>query len=211
VFTGDLVNIEAKEMDPWIEVFSTIKAPFGVYCILGNHDYGFYKKWKAQKELNHNMNHLFKLQKKMGWKLLRNKSIILQKGNEKIALIGVENWSAKGNYPNYGNLTKATKNIENIPFQILLSHDPSHWRAEVLQKYPHIDITLSGHTHGGQFAVENPLFSWSPIQYVYPEWKGLYAEGKQKLYVNVGFGFLGYPGRVGVLPEITCFELQRGM
>lgn len=209
VFTGDLVNNEAKEMNAWIDVFSQLKAPFGVYSILGNHDYGWYKKWKSKKDLNDNMNHLFELQKNMGWKLLRNESIILQKGNEKIALIGVENWSAKGNYPNYGNLKKATQNVGNIPFQILLSHDPSHWRGEVLKKYPHIDLTLSGHTHGGQFALENPLFTWSPVQYVYHEWKGLYQQGKQRLYVNVGFGCLGYQGRVGVLPEITCFELQR--
>jgi hypothetical protein len=133
--------------------------------------------------------------------------VVLEKGSDTIAILGIENWSAKGNFPKYGKMHEAYPGAEKHPFKILMSHDPSHWDGEVLKKYPDIDLTLSGHTHGMQFGVELPGFRWSPVQYVYKQWAGLYESGNQKLYVNRGFGFIGYPGRVGILPEITVIEL----
>ena len=143
----------------------------------------------------------------MGWRLLMNENVLLNKNGEQIAVIGVENWSAKARFPKYGDLAKAYTGTESTPFKILMSHDPSHWDAEVIPKYSDIDLMLAGHTHGMQFGVEIPWLKWSPVQYVYKQWAGLYNQGKQKLYVNRGFGFIGYPGRVGILPEITLFEL----
>ena len=143
----------------------------------------------------------------MGWKLLMDEHVIFERNAEQIALIGIQNWSALNRFPKYGNLQKAYAGTENIPFKILMSHDPTHWDAEVRPAFSDIDLTLSGHTHGFQFGVEIPGFRWSPVQYVYRQWAGLYAEGAQKLYVNQGFGFIGYPGRVGILPEITLIEL----
>ncbi len=180
----------------------------GVYSVLGNHDYGDYVRWPdngISKE--ENLEKLKKIQADMGWKLLMNENIVFEKGNEKIALIGIENWSAKPNFPKHGRLDLAYKGVENIPFKILMSHDPSHWDAQIRPDYPDIDLTLSGHTHGMQFGVEVPGFKWSPVQYVYKEWAGLYEQESQKIYVNRGFGFIGYPGRVGILPEITVIEL----
>jgi predicted MPP superfamily phosphohydrolase len=142
----------------------------------------------------------------MGWRLLMNEHVVVDKDGQQIALLGIENWSAKSNFPRYGSLPNAYEGSQEIPFKILLSHDPSHWDAEVRQ-YKDIHLTLSGHTHGMQFGVEIPWFKWSPVQYVYRQWAGLYEEGQQKLYVNRGFGFLGYPGRVGIMPEITLIEL----
>jgi len=136
-----------------------------------------------------------------------NEHVVLEKGEDKIALLGIENWSAKGNFPKYGKMNLAHPGTETLPFKILMSHDPSHWEGEVRSKYPDIDLMLSGHTHGMQFGVELPGIKWSPVQYMYKQWAGLYEEGKQKLYVNRGFGFIGYPGRVGILPEITVIEL----
>jgi predicted MPP superfamily phosphohydrolase len=138
---------------------------------------------------------------------MMNENILLERNGEQIAVIGVENWSSKARFPKYGDLAKAYAGTENIPFKILLSHDPSHWDGEVRPKYGDIDLMLAGHTHGMQFGVEIPWLKWSPVQYVYKQWAGLYEEGRQKLYVNRGFGFIGYPGRVGILPEITLFEL----
>jgi len=143
----------------------------------------------------------------MGWRLLMNEHVILKRGNAEIALIGIENWSAKSRFPKHGKMEPAYRGCERYPFKILMSHDPSHWDAEIRSKYPDIDLMLSGHTHGMQFGVEIPGFKWSPIEYVYKQWAGLYEEGKQKLYVNRGFGCIGYPGRVGILPEITLIEL----
>jgi predicted MPP superfamily phosphohydrolase len=143
----------------------------------------------------------------MGWRLLMNEHVVLERGGEQIALLGIENWSAKARFPKYGKMSEAYAGAEKYPFKILMSHDPSHWDAEVRTQYPDIDLALAGHTHGMQFGVEIPGLKWSPVQYIYRQWAGLYEEGRQKLYVNRGFGFIGYPGRVGIMPEITVIEL----
>lgn len=206
-FTGDLVNNVADEMDKLKDVFSRLKAPLGVYSILGNHDYGDYVQWPTKEAKSNNLNRLKTVHAEMGWRLLLNEHVGIEKNGETIGLIGIENWGAKANFSRYGDLKKAHEGSEKYPFKILLSHDPSHWDAEVCKHYTDIDLMLSGHTHGMQFGVEIPGFRWSPVQYVYKQWSGLYANGQQKLYVNRGFGFLGYPGRVGMLPEITLLEL----
>jgi predicted MPP superfamily phosphohydrolase len=207
LFTGDLVNDRAVEMEPYKEIFSQLKAPLGVYSVLGNHDYGDYFQWESRAAKEKNLADLIQLHADMGWRLLMNEHVVLEREGEKIALIGIENWGAKANFPKYGNLSNAYKGAAEYPFKILMSHDPSHWDAEVRQTYPDIDLTLSGHTHGMQFGVELPGFKWSPVQYIYKQWAGLYETERQKLYVNRGFGFIGYPGRVGILPEITILEL----
>jgi len=207
LFTGDLVNDRHSEMTDYKNVFSKLTAPLGVYSTLGNHDYGDYVQWESREAKVDNLNKLMALHEEMGWKLLMNEHIILNRKNEQIAVIGIENWSAKGNFPKYGKLKEAYQGSETIPFKILMSHDPSHWDAEVRKNYSDIDLMLSGHTHGMQFGVEIPGFKWSPVQYVYKQWAGLYEAEQQKLYVNRGFGFIGYPGRVGILPEITVLEL----
>jgi predicted MPP superfamily phosphohydrolase len=206
-FTGDLVNNTADEMDDYKEVFKKLQAPMGVFSILGNHDYGDYVKWESKEAKMANLDRLKNVHKELGWQLLINEHTVLQRGTDQIALIGIENWSAKARFPKYGDMRKAYTGSEAYPFKILLSHDPSHWDAEVRQKYADVDLMLSGHTHGMQFGIEIPGFHWSPVQYVYKQWAGLYEEGKQKLYVNRGYGFIGYPGRVGILPEITIIEL----
>jgi predicted MPP superfamily phosphohydrolase len=207
LFTGDLVNNKASEMEGWEEIFSRIKAPLGVYSILGNHDYGDYVAWPTAEDKQANLFRLQQIHAGMGWRLLMNEHVLLEKGGEKIALMGIENWGAKGRFPKYGKMTQAYPGTEQVPFKILMSHDPSHWDAQVRTEYPDIDLMLSGHTHGMQFGLENPFFKWSPVQWMYRQWAGLYEEGNQKLYVNRGFGFIGYPGRVGILPEITLLEL----
>ena len=207
LFTGDLVNDRAVEMTDYKDVFSRLSAPMGVYSTLGNHDYGDYAQWNSEEDKAANLEHLKNIHAEMGWRLLMNEHIIFERNNEKIALIGIENWGAKGHFPKYGKLDIAYKGTENIPFKILMSHDPSHWDAQVRPDYPSIDLTLAGHTHGMQFGVEIPHFKWSPIQYMYKQWAGLYKTENQYLYVNRGYGFLGYPGRVGILPEITVIEL----
>jgi predicted MPP superfamily phosphohydrolase len=207
LFTGDLVNNVATEMTDYVGVFNQLKAPMGVYSTLGNHDYGDYVQWESEEAKTTNLAHLKNIHAELGWKLLMNEHVVLEKNTDKIALLGIENWSAKARFPKYGDMKKAYEGAAGYPFKILMSHDPSHWRAEVLEQYPDIDLMLSGHTHGMQFGVEIPGFKWSPVQYVYKEWSGLYENEKQKLYINRGFGFIGYPGRVGILPEITVFEL----
>jgi predicted MPP superfamily phosphohydrolase len=207
LFTGDLVNNKSDEMRDYMDVFSRLKAPMGVYSTLGNHDYGDYAQWPSKEAKVENLEQLKQIHGQMGWRLLMNENVLLERNGEQIALIGIENWSAKARFPKYGNLAKAYAGAENIPFKILMSHDPSHWDAEVRPKYSDIDLMLAGHTHGMQFGVEIPWLKWSPVQYVYKQWAGLYSQGHQKLYVNRGFGFIGYPGRVGILPEITFFEL----
>ncbi|MEO6813456.1 MAG: metallophosphoesterase [Ginsengibacter sp.] len=208
IFSGDLVNDRTTEMKEYMDVFNKIKAPLGVYSTLGNHDYGDYVSWpyngisKAQ-----NLKDLEQVHKELGWNLLMNEHVVIERSGEQIALLGIENWSAKARFPKYGKMAKAYAGTEKYPFKILISHDPSHWDAQVRPEYGDVDLTLSGHTHGMQFGVEIPGFRWSPVQYVYKEWDGLYEEGKQKLYVNPGFGFIGYPGRVGILAEITVIEL----
>jgi len=207
LFTGDLVNDRADEMKDYMEVFNRIKAPMGVFSTLGNHDYGDYTSWPSAQAKMTNLERLKQIHSELGWRLLMDEHVILEKNNEQIALLGIQNWSAFGRFPKYGKMDKAYPGTEKYPFKILMSHDPSHWDAEVRVKYPDVDLMLSGHTHGMQFGVENPYFKWSPVQWFYKEWAGLYEEGKQKLYVNRGYGFIGYPGRVGILPEITLFEL----
>lgn len=208
LFTGDLVNNTANEMDGYMDVFSKLNAPMGVYSTLGNHDYGDYVQWNTAEEKNANLEKLKQIHSELGWRLLMNEHIVLEKGADKIALLGIENWSAKARFPKYGNMEKAYAGADAYPFKILLSHDPSHWDAEVRMKYADIDLMLSGHTHGMQFGIELPGFKWSPVQYVYEQWAGLYERDAQKLYVNRGYGFIGYPGRVGILPEITVLELS---
>ena len=212
LFTGDLVNDRAEEMKDYMDIFSRIKAPMGVYSVLGNHDYGDYywgvnPEGERAIEKANNLMRLKQIQKEMGWRLLLNEHVVLEKDGHSIALIGIENWGAKAGFPKYGRMDLAYPGAEQYPFKILMSHDPSHWDAEVRKKYPDIDLTLSGHTHGMQFGVELPHFKWSPVQWVYDEWAGLYEKLNQKIYVNRGYGFIGYPGRVGILPEITVIEL----
>jgi uncharacterized protein len=207
LFTGDLVNDRASEMDDYREMFSRLRAPMGVFSTLGNHDYGDYVRWESDEAKEQNLEALKELQAQMGWRLLMNEHVVLEKDGQQIALIGIENWSAKLRFPKHGKMNLAYPGAEKYPFKILMSHDPSHWDAETRPKYSDIDLTLAGHTHGMQFGVELPGFKWSPVKYMYKEWAGLYEEGKQKLYVNRGFGFIGYPGRVGILPEITLIEL----
>lgn len=207
LFTGDLVNDRHEEMLPYLSLFSSLKAPLGVYSILGNHDYGDYIEWPSVEAKKQNMEKLMSIHASLGWRLLINEHVILEKDTDKIALLGIENWSAFGRFPKYGSMEKAYAGTENYPFKLLMSHDPSHWDAEVRTRYRDIDLMLAGHTHGMQFGIENPYFKWSPVQWFYKQWAGLYEVDKQKLYVNRGFGFIGYPGRVGILPEITVIEL----
>jgi uncharacterized protein len=206
-FTGDLINNKAEEMEQFQDIFNQLKAPLGIYSVLGNHDYGEYVQWNSAQERVDNFNQLKDVHKNMGWKLMLNENNIIEKNGDKIAVLGVENWSAKKRFPKYGDLKKAYSGTEEVPFKILLSHDPSHWDAQVVTDYSDIDLMLSGHTHGMQFGIDIPGLKWSPVQYVYKQWAGLYQNKNQKLYVNRGFGFLGYPGRVGILPEITLFHL----
>ena len=207
LFTGDLVNDSAEEMRDYKDVFSRLTAPMGVFSCLGNHDYGDYKPWPDAESKRANLQTLKDTHREMGWRLLMNEHVALERDGQTIALLGIENWGAKANFKKYGKLDEAWKGCDRHPFKILLSHDPSHWEAQVRKDYPDIDLMLSGHTHGMQFGVEIPGFRWSPVQYVYRQWAGLYREGRQALYVNRGFGFLGYPGRVGILPEITVIDL----
>lgn len=210
VFTGDIVNNVAEELEPYIEVFKSLKAPLGVYSVLGNHDYGDYVKWNSDKEKADNLDKLKRIQKEIGWQLLNNEYIELNHAGEKFNLIGVENWSAKSNFPKHGLLQQSTENVnKDLPLSILLSHDPSHWDKQVRKSTPFIDLTLSGHTHGMQFGVRLPFMKWSPVQFMYDQWAGLYTKKNQHLYVNVGFGFLGYPGRVGIMPEVTEIKFKR--
>ena len=207
LFTGDLVNDRATEMHDWMDVFGKIKAPHGVYSTLGNHDYGDYVKWDTAEEKKQNLEALKQVHANLGWRLLMNENISIEKNEEKIKIVGIENWGAKARFPKYGKMDLAMQGVSKEDIVILMSHDPSHWEAEVIPKYSSIQLTLSGHTHGMQFGLENPYFKWSPVQWVYKQWAGIYDNKDQQLYVNRGFGFLGYPGRVGILPEITLIEL----
>ncbi len=207
LFTGDLVNNVADEMNDYIDVFDKLKAPLGVYSTLGNHDYGDYIGWDSREEKEANLERLKKVHTKLGWRLLLDEHIPIEKEGHQIGLLGVQNISGRGNFHSYGDMKKTYSGAQAYPFKILMSHDPSHWDAEIREEYPDIDLMLSGHTHGMQFGVEVPGFKWSPVQYMYRQWAGLYERDKQKLYVNRGYGFIGYPGRVGILPEITVLEL----
>ena len=208
LFTGDLVNNQASEMEPWIETFSKLKAPFGKYSVLGNHDYGDYIKWESKQAQSANLSQLKKVHKEIGFKLLLNEATIIEKDSQSIALIGVENWG-KGGFHKYGSLTKAAATVADEEFKILMSHDPSHWEAKTLENLKHIHLTLAGHTHGMQFGIELFGFQWSPVKYVYPQWAGLYKKNNKYLYVNRGFGFLGFKGRIGIWPEITVITLKK--
>lgn len=211
LFTGDLVNNKAEEIVPYMDIFSRLKAPLGVYSTLGNHDYADYvPEWHDRPDIKRaNLQRLMQHHAAMGWKLMMNEHVLLTRGENSIALLGIENWSAKPQFPKYGDMASAYSGLssKHAPVKILMSHDPSHWDAQVLTQYKDIDLTLSGHTHGMQFGVEIPGFKWSPVKYVYKKWAGLYQQGEQYLYVNRGYGFLGYPGRLGILPEITVIEL----
>lgn len=208
-FTGDLVNNLTNEVRDYQDIFAKVKAPLGVYSSLGNHDYGdyFFGKESSPAKVK-NLKDMVDVHKIMGYDLLMNDNRRLKVDGEEIGILGVENWGM-GRFPKYGKMELAVKNTDDLPVKLLLSHDPSHWRGEVLQKYPQIDAMFSGHTHGMQFGLRFKEIQWSPIQYIYKEWAGLYQEKHQQLYVNVGYGFLGYPGRVGILPEITIFTLKR--
>ncbi len=211
-FTGDLVNNEATETEPHLEAYKMLKAPHGVYSILGNHDYGDYKQWETPEHKIANLDKLKDIQTQSGWRLLMNEHVPIEKDGQKIALLGIENWGGNLRFPRYGKLDNAHAGTEGYPYKILLSHDPSHWDVQVSQeqKYNDIDLTLSGHTHGMQFGIEIPGFiKWSPVKYIYKHWAGLYKQDNQYLYVNRGLGFLGYPGRLGIWPEITVIELTR--
>lgn len=208
-FTGDLVNNEASEVVDYLDLFKKIQAPMGVFSVLGNHDYGDYVFWASAEAKKENLQQLMAHQKNLGWRLLMDEHVTLEKNGETMAVIGIQNWGAKGRFPKYGNLKKAYEGSEKHPVKLLLSHDPSHWEAQVLPEYPEIDAMFSGHTHGMQFGIDIPGLKWSPVQYMYKQWAGLYENGTQKLYVNRGFGFIGYPGRVGIWPEITTITLEK--
>jgi predicted MPP superfamily phosphohydrolase len=207
-FTGDLVNDVASEVKDYKDLFAKVKAPLGVYSTLGNHDYGDYRSWTSVEKKKDNLAALIQSHKEMGWDILLNENRTLKVDGEEIAIIGVENWGA-GRFSKYGDLEKAYKGTEDKPVKLLLSHDPSHWDAQIRPEFRDIDVTFAGHTHGFQFGVEIGDFRWSPSKYIYRQWADLHQEGNQYLYVNRGFGFIGYPGRIGILPEVTIIELKK--
>jgi predicted MPP superfamily phosphohydrolase len=209
LFTGDIVNTHAKEMDPWIDVFKGLYHPkLGKYSILGNHDYGTYFDWDSEKEEKQNFENIKAIHEKIDFKLMLNENVKLKKGDSEIVLVGVENWGRK--FGKKGDLKKATTDVKTEDFKILMSHDPSHWDEVVQHDEDHYHLTLSGHTHGLQFGIEIPgWFKWSPVQYIYKQWAGLYENAGRYIYVNRGFGFHAYPGRVGIMPEITVIELKK--
>jgi len=206
LFTGDFVNNVSGELEPFVKTLQNLQAGTGIYSVLGNHDYGDYVRWNSESDKQKNLERLIQLQKEIGFDLLLNESRKIELDGEKIELIGVENWGLPP-FPQYGDLNKALKNTEKETFKILMSHDPTHFSAQVQDKTD-IDLTLSGHTHGAQFGIEIPGWRWSPVMRRYKHWGGLYNEGSQKIYVNTGIGFIGFPGRVGMPPEITVFELN---
>ena len=208
LFTGDLVNNFASEMKNWTQHFSKLKAKDGVYSVLGNHDYGDYADWETQQAKAQNLEDLKTLQAQMGWKLLLNEHRWLEKDGERIALVSVENWGA--GFKQAGDIDKASAGLSVSDFKVLMSHDPSYWSERLKTDPKNFQLTLSGHTHGMQFGIEIPGFiRWSPVQYRYENWAGIYKEGNRVLNVNRGFGYLGYPGRVGIWPEVTVIELKR--
>lgn len=209
LFTGDMVNNKAEEMKPWMDVFAKLEAKDGKFSVLGNHDYGDYVQWETEALKEENLNDLKHIQKEIGFDLILNDSRFLQKGDDKIALVGVENWG-KGGFKKAGDLAKAASKIDKNDFKILMSHDPSHWEEEVIKDDYHYHLTLSGHTHGMQFGIEIPgWIKWSPVKWRYQYWAGIYKEMGQYINVNRGFGYLGYPGRVGIWPEITVITLKK--
>lgn len=207
VFTGDLVNNAAFEIEPYLEKFGSIKAPYGQFSILGNHDYGDYIEWNSDQEKAANLDKLKQHHKTLGYRLLLDENVTIEKGGQKISLIGVQNWGR--GFIQVGNLDKALEGVPKDAFKVLLSHDPTHWEDHVRYHPTNIDLTLAGHTHGAQFGVEIPGFRWSPVKYKYLDWAGLANEKKRYLYVNRGFGFLAFSGRLGIWPEITVIELKK--
>jgi predicted MPP superfamily phosphohydrolase len=208
LFTGDLVNNKASEMDKWIAAFAGLKAPMGKYSVLGNHDYGDYLQWETPEAKQDNLRRLKQVHTEIGFRLLLDEAILLRKDDQSIVLLGVENWG-KGGFQKYGDLKKATARVSDDAFKILMSHDPSHWEGVTLDHHQHIHLTLSGHTHGMQFGIDLFGFKWSPVQYVYKQWAGLYRQKGRFLYVNRGFGFLGLKGRIGMWPEVAVITLKR--
>jgi predicted MPP superfamily phosphohydrolase len=210
LFTGDIVNTHAKEMHPWIDNFKRIKEhKYGKFSVLGNHDYGEYVTWPSEEAKEENFKAIKDLYGKIDFKLLLNEHTFIEKGEDKIALVGVENWG--NNFKKAGDINLASANLTKDDFKILMSHDPSHWEYEVKNHEKNFHLTLSGHTHGMQFGIEIPgYFKWSLVQYVYKQWAGLYENKGRYVYVNRGFGFHAYPGRVGIMPEITVIELKKG-
>jgi predicted MPP superfamily phosphohydrolase len=206
-FTGDLVNNESSEVRQYIDIFNKLKAPLGVFSVTGNHDYGDYYQWPSEEAKRENFSRLVAAHKEMGYDILMNEHRMLEQSGDKIAILGIENWGA-GRWTKYGKIDKAYAGTEDAAVKLLLSHDPSHWDAQVRPNYKDIDVAFAGHTHGFQFGIEIPGFNWSPSQYVYKQWAGLYNENNQYLYVNRGFGYLGYPGRIGMPPELTIIELK---
>jgi predicted MPP superfamily phosphohydrolase len=206
LFTGDFINNLSEEMDSFLDILNKFQANIGKYSILGNHDYGEYVRWKTEADKEANLNRLIKLQKEIGFDLLLDESRKIKISDDEIELIGIQNWGMPP-FPQYGDLTKAMTNVNKDAFKILMSHDPTHWDAQVKEKTD-IDLMLAGHTHGAQFGIEIPGWRWSPVTMRYKQWGGLYTERKQHLYVNTGLGSIGYPGRVGMPPEITVFELK---
>lgn len=206
-FTGDIVNNEVSELNDYIRIFDKFSAPLGVYSVTGNHDYGDYHHWNSAAEKRKNFQKLIEAHQLMGYRLLMNDHHMIEEGGDKLAIVGIENWGGRG-FSQYGKLEQAVKETDEARVKLLLSHDPSHWDAQVRPLHPDIDVAFAGHTHGFQFGVEIGDFKWSPSQYAYKQWSGLYQEGKQYLYVNRGFGYLGYPGRIGMPPELTIVELK---
>lgn len=206
VFTGDMVNNKADELDGWENILNKIQAHTGKYSVLGNHDYGEYVHWDSEEAHAQNMTKMIDKQGIVGFHLLRNDAVEIERNGQKIALLGVENWGSPP-FPQYGDFEKAETHVKNLPFKILLSHDPTHWDAKIIAK-TNVDLTLSGHTHGMQMGIDIPGFRWSPVKFRYSRWGGLYQEDKQYLYVNIGFGIIGFPGRIGAPPEITVIELK---
>ena len=209
LFTGDMVNSSKEEVNPFIPVFKKLQAKYGQYAVLGNHDYYGVPRNGDQRMVQNYWNDFFSKFKEMGFQLLNNQSTRIEKDGEYLQLLGVENWGGGPWFPKEGDLDKSLTNCADDDFCVLMSHDPSHWDAKVLPHKKHIHLTLSGHTHGMQFGINLPNFKWSPVKYRYPRWMGLYKEQGQYLYVNRGFGFLAFPGRVGMWPEITVLELTR--
>jgi predicted MPP superfamily phosphohydrolase len=214
-FTGDMVNYTSYEIYEFVNILSKIKPSIGTYTILGNHDYGDYVVWPDPKAKEKNMTYLYDIYKYLNWKLLLNEHVIIHRGDDSISLMGVQNWGRSKRFPRLGSIEPAIKGIENVPVQLLLSHDPSHWEESVIKDYKSIDITFSGHTHGFQFGIDCCGILWSPSQYMYKYWGGFYsspvAGGTHPQYLNVnrGLGVIGYPGRVGILPDITLITLRR--
>jgi uncharacterized protein len=207
-FTGDLVNNEAAEIEPYLNIFKALEAPLGKFSVFGNHDYGDYKQWRSAAEKEDNLKRLMVHHKTLGFRLLLDENLEIERNGQKITLIGVENWGY--GFAQYGNLADALLGAEKDSFKILLSHDPTHWEKQVKTLEQPIHLTLSGHTHGAQMGIEIKGFKWSPIKYHYPKWAGLYEENGRYLHINRGFGFLAFSGRVGILPEISVLELRRG-